>query len=182
MHTKSFLVSFDPFVLLRPSAPISFSLSFNNGSAIVVLEGVLRSKLTDVPVESLKIYLTLLKRQNTLIQPLLAVRISCSVKAVRISEIGRMKLKIRRIINQQLFRRNRLCTFRFFTHGIPSFATIYNNRIAFYKYRIPAHKRPNKTGPKPIRETEQHPEHSSAAFNPIVRLNRQLEATPRGYK
>jgi hypothetical protein len=33
-----------------------------------------------------------------------------------------VKLKARRIINQQLFRRNRLRILRFFNHDFPSFA------------------------------------------------------------
>ena len=155
----------NPLMLLRLPTPLPLSLSLKNSPTIVMLKTVLRPKLTNVPVESRKIYLTLLKRQNTLIQPLPALRVSCSVKTVRISQISRMKLKSRRIINQQLLRRNRLRTLRFFNHDIPSFTTIYINRIAFYKYRIPAHRKLKKAEPKPSREAKQNPRHDSAVIN-----------------
>ena len=88
------LVSLDSIMLLRLSAPFSFLLRFNKGSAIAPKIGVFSPELTYPFVKGLIVYLILLKIQNALVQLLLSLSIDDLVKDIRVGDISRMKLKV----------------------------------------------------------------------------------------
>ncbi len=126
--SRLFLVPLDPLVFLRLSAPLSFSLRLDLQSA----EGargcpIIFSEATDIPVESLAVYLILLKSHDAVIELFLTLRINSLVKRFRISEKSGMKQKVGGIINQKFLRRNRLATFRYFTHDSQA-STIHNSK------------------------------------------------------
>jgi len=72
--------------------------------------------LAYVSVECGTVYLILLKSYNALVELPLSFRINDIVKRFRIGDVGSMKQKVRGIVNQKLFGRNRLASFRFFSH------------------------------------------------------------------
>jgi hypothetical protein len=125
---RLFFVPLDPLVFLCLSAPLSFSLRLDIQSA----EGargcpVVFSEATDIPVESLAVYLILLKSHYAVVELFLTLRINSLVKRLRISEKSGMKQKVGGIINQKFLRRNRLATFRSFTHDSQT-STIHINK------------------------------------------------------
>lgn len=99
-------VSFDSFVSLRFSAPFSFLLRFYESSAIVMLRAVFCSVLVYVSVKGRIVYLVLLKSHNVLVQLFLGLRVGCLVIGVRVGEISSVKLKVRRVVDQELLRRS----------------------------------------------------------------------------
>jgi hypothetical protein len=125
---RLFLVPLDPLVFLRLSAPLSFSLCLDLQSA--ERAGgcpIVFSVATDVPVESLAVYLILLKSRDAVVELFLTLRINSLVKRFRISEKSGMKQKVGGIINQKFLRRNRFATFRSFTHDSQA-STIHNSK------------------------------------------------------
>ena len=93
MHAR-LLVSLDSVMLLRLSAPLSFLLRLNKGSAIAAKIGVFSPELTYPFVKGLIIYLILLEIQYALVQLLLSLNISNLVKNIRVGDISRMILKV----------------------------------------------------------------------------------------
>ena len=93
MHAR-LLVSLDSIMLLRLSAPLSFLLRFNKGSAIAAKIWVFSPELTYPFVKGLTIYLILLKIQYALVQLLPSLSIGNLVKDIRVGNISRMKLKV----------------------------------------------------------------------------------------
>ena len=93
MHAR-LLVSLDSIMLLRLSAPLSFLLRFNKGSAKTAKIGVFSPELTYPFVKGLIIYLILLKIQYVLVQLILSFSIGYFVKDIRVGDISRMKLEV----------------------------------------------------------------------------------------
>ena len=111
----------DPFVFLGLSAPLSLSLRLDHQSTESAWGcSVVFTEATDIPVESLAVYLILLKRHDAFVELLPAVRINRFVERFRISDVSGMEQKVGGIINQKFLRRNRLAAFRSFTHDFPS--------------------------------------------------------------
>ena len=112
-----FFMPLDPLVFLRLPTPFSLSLRLYRQSS----EGtrgcpVVFTVATDIPVKSLAVYLILLKSHDAVVELFLALRVDRLVKCLRVSEISGMKQKVGGIINQKFLRRNRLATFKSFTH------------------------------------------------------------------
>jgi hypothetical protein len=125
-----FLVSSNPVILLGLRPPITFPLRPNRGSAIRArLRSSVRAVVAYVPVEGRAVYLILLKSHDVLVKLLSTLNISHLVKGLRIRDVGSVKLKVRRVIDKKLFRRNLFTVFRYFTHDFPS-STLPNNRTA----------------------------------------------------
>ena len=119
---RLFLVPLDPLMLLRLFAPLSLPLRLNHHPPILAGSWTtVFTVATDISVEGRAVYLILLKSQNVLIELFLTLRVSRLVKRFRISKIGGVKQKVGGVVNQELFRRNCLTTFRSFTHDFPSY-------------------------------------------------------------
>lgn len=100
---RLFSMPHDSFMLSRLPLPFSLSLRFYDSSAIIVPRAASYSKLIYVRIEGCAVYLILLESHNVLVQPFSRFRTRCLVIGVRVGEIGCMELKVRRIVNQELF-------------------------------------------------------------------------------
>jgi hypothetical protein len=94
----------DSFLLLRFHAPISLSLCLHGETVMSSFRHATSAVASHVPIESLRVNLVLLKIFNVQVQVSFSISPTGIVKQIRINEVGCMKLKIRRVINQQFFR------------------------------------------------------------------------------
>ena len=124
-------VSLDSFLFLRFSAPFPLLLRPYQSAPITTLIAFLAPELTYVPVKRWTVYLVLLQSHNILIQLLLTFVTASSVKSLRISHIGSVKLKIRQIINQKLLDRSHFTLFRTFSHNSPSLTAYHKGNLPF---------------------------------------------------
>jgi hypothetical protein len=129
-RSRLFPVTLNPLVFLRFPAPLSLPLRFDHHSSMGAWGWTsVFTIATDISVECRTVYLILLKSHDVLVELFPALRINRFVKRFRIAEIGSVKLKVGRIINQKFFGRNGFNTFASFAHSSQA-STIHNNKPA----------------------------------------------------